>query len=308
MAVGEATLTVRVPISINEIFADVPADTMATSEIEGDANRDGMRSADDDEFIELVNSSNEAIDLSGVLIADATSTRFTFPTNTIIPAGSAALIFGGGAPLADAGVFGGALVYTANSLSLNDGGDTVSVLLPIGSADVMIGTQSYGTGESAPTAPRDQSLVRAPDAASTSTGGAFIPHTSATNAEGRAFSPGTRVDGTPFGSPLISRIEVIPAAATIDVGESQTFAARAFGTATDGTEIEVPNVSFVWDATNDAVVSPRTGNQTRIISARAGTAVVHARAGGRTGMASLIVNAVVARIELTPETSNISIG
>lgn len=306
---GEATLTVNIPISINEIFADVPADDAATPDVEGDANRDGVRSADDDEFVEIVNASTEPVELSGVRIYDETNLRFTFPANTILASGRAALIFGGGAPPTDASAFGDALVFTTSSLSLNDGGDTISIRLPLGATEIVVATQSYGTSETnAPAAPRDQSLVRAPDAASDSFGGAFVSHNAAPNASGRIFSPGTRSDGTPFGSLPLTRIEITPTAATIDVGASQIFTARAFATLADNTEVEVPNVSFIWDATDNLALAPRTGRSTTVNGTRAANATVRAQAGGQAASATLTVNAVVASVELTPETASVTVG
>ena len=70
-ASGTATLNVSVPLVINEINADVAPDNPATTAIEGDANRDGVRDSDDDEFVELLNNSNNAVDVSGVVVADA---------------------------------------------------------------------------------------------------------------------------------------------------------------------------------------------------------------------------------------------
>ncbi|MBV9958792.1 MAG: lamin tail domain-containing protein, partial [Acidobacteria bacterium] len=95
---GTAQLSVRMPLVINEVLADVPPDNAATPAIEGDANRDGVRDSADDEFVELFNNSEQPLDISGVVIADATSNRFTFPANTMLPSGRAVLIFGGGAP------------------------------------------------------------------------------------------------------------------------------------------------------------------------------------------------------------------
>lgn len=309
MVTGEATLTVNIPISINEIFADVPTDVSATLEVEGDANRDGVRSADDDEFIEIVNVSAEPVELSGIRAFDSTNVRFTFPANTTLAPNRAAIIFGGGAPPSDAGAFGDALVFTTTSLSLNDTGDSISLRLPLGATEIIIATQSYGTSASgAPAAPSDQSLVRSPDAGDAAADSAFVPHTAATNAANRIFSAGTRSDGTPFGSPPITRIEVAPAAANIDVGASQTFTARAFATLTDNTEVEVPNVSFIWDATDDLALAPRTGRSTTVNGSRAANATVRAQAGGLAAAAQLTVNAVVASVELTPETASVTVG
>src|SRR5262249_6266284 len=105
-----AALNVQIPLVINEINPDVPTDNPATTAIEGDANRDGMRSSGDDEFIELLNNSNTPVDLSGVILADATSNRFTIPPNTTLAGGRAVVIFGGGNPPANDPAFGGALI------------------------------------------------------------------------------------------------------------------------------------------------------------------------------------------------------
>ena len=52
-------------IVINEFLADPP---VSTANPTGDANHDGTRSASQDEFIELVNSTPKDIDLSGYQI------------------------------------------------------------------------------------------------------------------------------------------------------------------------------------------------------------------------------------------------
>src|SRR5205814_9091146 len=113
------------------------------------------------------------------------------------------VIFGGGNPPANDPAFDGALIFTTSSLSLNDTGDAVNVKLSIAGSDVTIATQTYG-GSSGVVAPSDQALTRSPDADPGSSGGSFVAHNTATNASGRIFSPGTRADGTPFGSPPVT--------------------------------------------------------------------------------------------------------
>jgi hypothetical protein len=290
---GTAGLNVQIPLVINEINADVAADNASTPAIEGDANRDGVRDSDDDEFIELLNNSNASVDISGVIIADATSNRFTIPANTTLGSGRALIIFGGGTPPASDPAFGGALVLAiSGTLSLNDTGDTVNVKLNFGGSDHQITSVTYG-GTGNPAAPGDQSLTRSPDAEVGTAGGSFIAHSTATNAAGRTFSPGTRTDGTPFGSPAITRIEVAPASATIDIGASQTFTARAFSNAF-GPEIEIQNVSFIWDSSDPskATVAPVTGASTVAKGVASGNNItIRARAGGQQGAATLTVNA-----------------
>ncbi len=290
---GTATLNVQIPLVINEINADVGPDNVATTAIEGDANRDGVRDSSDDEFIELLNNSTSPVNISGVVIADATSNRFTIPANTTLAAGRALVIFGGGSPPANDPAFGGALVLAltgSGTLSLNDAGDTVNVELSVAGADVPIASLTYG-GAGNPAAPSDQSLTRSPDAEINSAGGSFGAHTSATNAAGRVFSPGTRTDGTPFGSPAITRLEVTPASATVNAGQTQGFTARAFSNA-GGPEVEIQNVCFIWESsdTSKATVAPITGVTTTATGVGGGSPTIRARAGGQLGTATLTIN------------------
>ena len=164
-------------VVINEFLAD-PATDLA-----GDANGDGIRDASDDEFIEIVNVSGTALDVSGWSISDAVQVRHTFPTGSIIPADCAAVVFGGDTPT---GEFGGAVVQTAStgSLGLNNGGDTL--LLDNGAASTL--EYVYGSEGG-----NDQSLTREPDIS-----GTFVLHSDAAASGGALFSPGTQLDGTAF--------------------------------------------------------------------------------------------------------------
>jgi uncharacterized protein (TIGR03437 family) len=309
----QASLEVRVPLVINEIYADVSPDDPATAAVEGDANRDGVRSSVDDEFVELLNYSREALDISGLSVADATARRYTFPAHTILAAGGALVLFGGGAPPHNDPAFGGANLFTAASLGLNDAGDTVSLKLSLNSVEITITSQSYGTAApNSPPAPADQSLTRSPDAAPGSTGGDFNPHTLAPGAATRAYSPGTRADGTPFDSTPISRISILPPASTIEHGASQDFSARAY-TVLDGVELEVAHVSFIWDTSDagKASVAPQTGRQTTARGLSAGNVSVRARAGGREATASLTIKPpppVLTRLRLSPAAATLNVG
>lgn len=166
------------PIIINEIHAD-PHPT------DGDANGDDIVSPDDDEFLELINISGGILDISGWKIFDNVRDRHTFPPGTILPPGCAVIIFGGGNPT---GTFGGAIVQTTGSLALNNGGDTVTVKDLTGTA---VTAYTYGSEGG-----QDQSLTRHPDI----TGNPLIRHTIAAGNPESLYSPGTRVDGTPFAS------------------------------------------------------------------------------------------------------------
>ena len=104
---------------INEVLYDPP------SGIEGDANGDGIREAQEDEFIEFVNLGG-TLDLSGYTVHDNAQERHVFPQGTIIPSGGVLVLFGGGSPT---GAFGNAIVQTASAgiLNMNNAGDFVTL-------------------------------------------------------------------------------------------------------------------------------------------------------------------------------------
>ncbi len=166
---------------INEILAD-PASGLA-----GDANGDGIRDAYDDEFIEAVNVTAVVLDLSGLTLSDSDSVRHTFPAGTIAQPGCAVVVFGGGSPN---GIFGGAIVQTAStgSLSLNNSGDSVTMLNGASEID------SFTYGGPGCEGDQNQSVTLDPDLT-----GTCNLHTQASGSGESLFSPGTRIDGSPFG-------------------------------------------------------------------------------------------------------------
>lgn len=103
---------------LTEFLADPPNNEL------GDANKDGVRSASEDEFVEFQNMTNQVIDLTGMGIYDANVLRHQFPDNTIIQPNQLLVVFGGGDISAD---FGEAVVQKAstNRLSLANGGDRI---------------------------------------------------------------------------------------------------------------------------------------------------------------------------------------
>lgn len=215
------TITVTEPVYIvlNEIHADPAAD------LPGDANGDGTRDSTDDEFIELVNTGNSTLDLSGWTLSDAASVRHTFPQGTNLPTDRAIVIFGGGSPNGD---FGGALVQTAaaNLLSLNNSGDTITLK---NAGGVTILEHSYGSE-----AGDNQSISRDPDLT-----GSFVKHSEISAAAGSLFSPGTKVDGSTFGAappPVNHNPELDPIGdQTIAKGDTLSFMVSA--TDADGDEL-----------------------------------------------------------------------
>ncbi len=167
-----------IDIIINEIHADPDS-------LNGDANGDGLVHSDDDEFLELVNIGVNLIDLSDWVIQDALRDRYTFPLGTTLKSGCGLLVFGGGEPVGD---FGGSLIFTAGSLSLNNSGDVLSLRDDQGIAQIVL---SYG-----PEGGQNQSLTRYPDLAETLP---LFLHSEILEASGALFSPGVKLDGFSFG-------------------------------------------------------------------------------------------------------------
>jgi len=169
---------INAQILINEFYADV------ASGLVGDANGDGIRNAREDEFIELVNSVDTSINLKGFTIWVSNNLRHEFTENTILPAQSAIIIFGGGQPT---GFFGNSLIMTANSGTLGLGNSGAKVELKNRSADI-IEEFTY------PDKNINASWTRDPDIL-----GAFRPHHLVLDSYGSIFSPGTLLNSFPFG-------------------------------------------------------------------------------------------------------------
>ncbi len=166
-------------IVINEIHAD-------PHPLLGDANNDGEVHSDNDEFLELVNVGEESLDLGGWQIKDLIKSRFVFPEGTILNGGCGLVIFGGEVSVS---LIEGSQVFSTGSLALNNNGDTIFLL---DQEQLIQITLSYG-----PEGGEDQSLTLFPDLVGQ------LPHnlhSEIIEAEGRLFSPGTRVDGNAFGN------------------------------------------------------------------------------------------------------------
>lgn len=160
-----------------------------------DANRDGVPSNRDDEFVELVNARATPVDLSSYLLGDATGARHTFPNPTTVPAGGALVVFGAGDPAAAAPGFmpphasGQAQRASSGSLSLNNGGETLTLESPSAAViDTLI------LGASAAGVSRNRSPDGMPGAVEDAHTG--VPGSVPEAATGGDFSPGVRVDQT----------------------------------------------------------------------------------------------------------------
>jgi hypothetical protein len=159
----------------------------SNSALNGDANGDGSYAQAEDEFLELVNISSQPFDLSGYKVFDTEHTvtgipNHLIPANTVLAAGKALVIFGGGTPT---GTFGGATVQTSTSgdLNLNNAGDEFLLVSPAGDTVLRFDIEPLSNNP-------NESYTRNPDIT-----GDFEQHSDNTLL---LFSPGTKIDGQPF--------------------------------------------------------------------------------------------------------------
>ncbi|MCP4849914.1 MAG: lamin tail domain-containing protein [Verrucomicrobiaceae bacterium] len=189
-------------LRINEVYAAVGQNT--------DANGDGDTGTADgsDEFVELVNDSIEALDISGYTLSDFATVRHTFAAGTILDPGCAIVVFGSGATEGRSVTFGGALLQNANGanefgLALNNSGDLISIKNLEG---VEVAGANWGE-----TSTSDGSLTLDPDLNENNT---FTVH----NVLGAPFSPGKTTTGEPFCEAAEIQLSVIPGTISEDAG------------------------------------------------------------------------------------------
>ncbi len=176
-------------VVINEFYANVNTGSLE------DPNNDGVSDETDDEYIEIVNLTGGPIDLSDFVIQDqlaAVTDRHVFPNPTTIPTDGCIVIFGGGNPTGFGNLHEDAHAQTASTgtLGLNNGGDGINLLDING---VLVEEATYGAG-----VPDAASQNRDPDGQFNADPTAFVDHDVANNFNGNFFSPGLRVDQTPF--------------------------------------------------------------------------------------------------------------
>jgi hypothetical protein len=189
-------------IRLNEVYAAVGQNT--------DANGDGDSGTSDgsDEFVELVNDSSQALDISGYTLSDFATVRHTFATGTVLEPGCAIVVFGSGVTEGRSVTFGGALLQNANGanefgLALNNSGDLISI-------KNLNGVEVAG-GNWGETSTSDGSLTLDPDLNDNNT---FTVH----NVLGAPFSPGKTTTGEPFCQAPELQLSVIPATISEDAG------------------------------------------------------------------------------------------
>jgi len=184
--------TASAQLIINEVCYDP-----SNAALEGDANGDGVYNQVEDEFLELVNTSTTPINLSKYKVYDKViasglkTLRHTMGDTVILPGRAALVIFGGGTPR---GTFGGAFVVVdrgTTGLSLGNSGEIVIIEDSLGNVVDSINTNDLSDNP-------NESYTRNPDFT-----GAFVQHASAR--AGVLFSPGLKVDGTPFEAATTNR-------------------------------------------------------------------------------------------------------
>jgi len=172
----------QVQLILNEILYDP-----SNNGLDGDANGDGRYAQNEDEFVEFINLSSQPLDVSGYKIFDTSALnsgvpRHVVPQGTVIPPGKALVVFGGGTPT---GSFGGAIVQTSTTgdLNLNNAGDIMTLQDNNGNILIQFDIEPLSDNP-------NEAYTRNPDLT-----GDFVRHLTINSSR---FSPGTRVDGSPF--------------------------------------------------------------------------------------------------------------
>lgn len=84
-------------IMINEVLVDPATDNATTTDVvEGDANGDSVRHAQHDEFVEILNITSDAIDMTGWKVGDDERIDWQFPDGYMLQPYEFVTIFGGG--------------------------------------------------------------------------------------------------------------------------------------------------------------------------------------------------------------------
>ena len=185
---SEDTIYINLNINgfiLNEVLYDPPLG------IAGDANNDGIRDPQQDEFVEFVNSTDSCIDISKCKIFDNDSfntliPKHKFPDKCFVNPTQAVVVFGGPQGIDfDSLQFGDALVFSASEslLNLNNSGDKMFFTDSLNNTIIEFDITPLSNNP-------DESYTRNPDIT-----GFFEQHSEVSST---LFSPGTRADGTPF--------------------------------------------------------------------------------------------------------------
>ena len=185
VTIADDTVYINSTISgfvLNEVLYDP-----SNISLQGDANNDGVYVQDEDEFIEFVNNTDSCINISKCRIYDTenwdiNSPNHQFPDSVFINPNQAVVVFGGGEPT---GSFGNALVFKSSNtvMNLNNSGDIMTFTDSSKNILIEFDTEPYSNNP-------NESYTRDPELT-----GPFVQHN---DISVTLFSPGTRIDGTPF--------------------------------------------------------------------------------------------------------------
>jgi len=174
----------------NEVLAD--------GTVDGDPNGDGNLDPVEDEFVEIANASDVTVDLSGYTLVEQDLNylpRHTFAAGTVLRAGEAIVVFGGGDTSSMAPANCTAVVAVNEDsglpygLALNNEGESMSL---VDTAGTTVAGFAYGDGTDNETI-EDASFVLSPDVYGTD----YTHHGYAPGSAGD-FSVCTYVDGTAY--------------------------------------------------------------------------------------------------------------
>ena len=225
-------------VVINEVLADPPSGDA------GDANRDGARDGNKDEFVEILNTGSESVNIGGWQLTDRDSDNpFSFPPNTQIEPREYIVLFGGGTPTG----FEGKVFVDDGKIGkrgLSNGGDAVFLITTEGDT---IASAEWGKEGN-----KNQSLVRFPEGT-----GRWVLHS---DDPGKGlFSPGKRRS-------LFDKLESLPEYLDMIEGESISLIPATYNYETGKTRRIEDEVFWVsWDTTivriehGDRVVAVRPG-------------------------------------------------
>lgn len=142
-------------IMVNEVLVDPASDDSDTDLVEGDANGDSVRHAQHDEFVELLNITSDAIDMTGWKVGDDERIDWQFPDGYMLQPYQFVTIFGGGGdslmnvPGWDSDSLETRVFATNDSIGngLANGGDYLVIQSASGNHDMYLAYGSkYGTG------------------------------------------------------------------------------------------------------------------------------------------------------------------
>ncbi len=231
-------------VVINEVLADPPSGDR------GDANRDGVRHTSEDEFVEILNTGSEPINIGGWQLSDRgtdASKRFAFPSGTVIAPGEYIVLFGGGDEVKIKSEFKGQVFVDDGSIGggLSNSGDAVFLINPTSNDTIASAVWGKEGG-------KDQSLVRYPEGT-----GRWVLH-SADPGKG-LFSPGKPRS-------LFDKYESLPEYLDMIEGEYVSLVPVIYSYETGETRRIEDEVLWVsWDTTivriehGDRVVAVRAG-------------------------------------------------